>query len=53
MWEDGYFGTLKVQDSMENIYNAETSAYNETFRGDAYELAMAYMSTTNYALGEG
>ncbi|XP_076925163.1 transcription factor LHW-like [Bidens hawaiensis] len=38
---------------MENIYNAETSAYNETFRGDAYELAMAYMSTINYALGEG
>ncbi|KAI7735234.1 hypothetical protein M8C21_028365, partial [Ambrosia artemisiifolia] len=51
-WEDGYFGTLKAQDASENIF-AETSAYNGTFGGDAYELAMAYMSTINYALGDG
>ncbi|KAL8260613.1 hypothetical protein R6Q59_028566 [Mikania micrantha] len=47
IWEDGYFGTLRDQDAMENIF-AETSAYNETF-----ELAMAYMSTLSYALGDG
>ncbi|KAK9069317.1 hypothetical protein SSX86_013433 [Deinandra increscens subsp. villosa] len=46
-WEDGYFGTLKVQDTMENI-SVEASAYNGTL-----ELAMAYMSTINYALGDG
>ncbi|KAK1426982.1 hypothetical protein QVD17_15664 [Tagetes erecta] len=52
MWEDGYFGTLKVQDAMENIF-AEPTAYNGSFCGDAVELAIAYMSTMNYALGDG
>ncbi|KAF5773751.1 putative transcription factor bHLH family [Helianthus annuus] len=52
MWEDGYFGTLKVQDASKNIFT-ETRGYNGTFLGDAYELAMAYMSTINYALGDG
>lgn len=52
MWEDGYFGTLNVQDAMENIFS-EPTAYNGTFCGDAVELAIAYMSTMNYALGDG
>ncbi|KAI3804161.1 hypothetical protein L1987_32334 [Smallanthus sonchifolius] len=51
MWEDGYFGTSKVQDAMENIF-AETSAYGTSCE-DAVELAVSYMSTINYALGDG
>ncbi|KAI3667064.1 hypothetical protein L6452_42107 [Arctium lappa] len=63
MWEDGYFGTPKVQNSMGNMF-AETSfrgleetsscnTYNGTLGGDAVELAVAYMSTFQYALGDG
>lgn len=61
MWEDGYFGTSKVEDSMDNMFAIEssfqgleeTSSYNGTLSGDAVELAVAYMSTFHYALGEG
>ncbi|XP_024974035.1 transcription factor LHW-like isoform X2 [Cynara cardunculus var. scolymus] len=63
MWEDGYFGTSKGQDSMGNMF-AETNfsgleettsfnTYNGTLGGDAVELAVAYMSTFQYALGDG
>lgn len=64
MWEDGYFDTMKVQDSMEDLFaetmfrnlEEETSShntYNGTSGGDAVETAVAYMSTFQYALGEG
>ncbi|CAH1439814.1 unnamed protein product [Lactuca virosa] len=63
MWEDGYFDTMKVQDSMEDLF-AETmfrnieetsshNTYNGSSGGDAVETAVAYMSTFQYALGEG
>nr|XP_043610078.1 transcription factor EMB1444-like isoform X2 [Erigeron canadensis] len=63
MWEDGYVGTLQVEDSLENML-AETSCvgldetsssntYNGTFGGDAVELAVAYMSSFQYTLGDG
>lgn len=63
MWEDGYFGTLKVEDPMENIF-ADTSfgsleetsscnTYNGALGGNAIQLAVAYMSTFQYALGDG
>lgn len=62
-WEDGYFGTLKDQDSIKNMF-AETSfegleetsscnTYNGILDEAAIELAVAYMSTFQYALGDG
>ncbi|CAH1444422.1 unnamed protein product [Lactuca virosa] len=63
MWEDGYFDTMKVQDSMEDLFAetmfrnlVETSShntYNGTSGGDVVEVAFVYMSTFQYALGEG
>ncbi|GKA18318.1 transcription factor LHW-like protein isoform X1 [Tanacetum coccineum] len=62
-WEDGCFGTIKAQDSIENMFAEtsfrgleETSSCN-TYRGtsgaEAVELAVAYMSNYQYALGDG
>lgn len=57
-WEDGYFGTMKVQDSMEDMFtetrfgNLEET-YNGTLGGNAVELAVTYMSTFQYTLGDG
>lgn len=45
MWEDGYFGGLEETSS--------NNTYNGTLCGDAVELAVAYMSTFQYALGDG
>lgn len=63
MWEDGYFGPLKVENSIENIFAEpsfggleETSScniYNGALGGDVVELAVAYMSTFQHALGDG
>lgn len=62
-WEDGCFGTIEAQDSIENMF-AETSfrgleetsscnTYCGTSGGEAVELAVAYMSNFQYALGDG
>nr|GEU49114.1 transcription factor LHW-like isoform X1 [Tanacetum cinerariifolium] len=62
-WEDGCFGTIKAQDSIENMFVEtsfqgleETSSCN-TYRGtsgaEAVELVVAYMSNYQYALGDG
>ncbi|KAJ9544242.1 hypothetical protein OSB04_023949 [Centaurea solstitialis] len=63
MWEDGYFGTSKVEDSMGHMFagtsfrgleeTTSCNTYNVTLGGDAVELAVAYMSTSQYALGDG
>ncbi|XP_071686447.1 transcription factor EMB1444-like [Rutidosis leptorrhynchoides] len=62
-WEDGYVGTSKADDSVENLLVEpsfggieETSScniYNRALGGDAVELAVAFMSTFQYALGDG
>ncbi|PWA67685.1 hypothetical protein CTI12_AA315690 [Artemisia annua] len=62
-WEDGCFGNMEAQDSIENMF-AETSfrgleetsscnTYRGTSGGEAVELAVAYMSNFQYALGDG
>lgn len=53
-WEDAYFGTMKPQDSIQDTFSdIKFGGLLETINGDEVEIAVTYMSTFQYALGQG
>lgn len=66
-WEDGYCDTSERRESIESILdknclegsdemlpsNGESSTYDANLGGYPIELAVAYMSSAQYALGDG